>query len=201
MRSSRLPQLLRGTSSALVATFTALLGHVSAGGAMPGLLGIVVPLVLSSMVSVLLAGRRLSPARLLLAVAASQFLFHELFVLGSVTPVGGLAVHQHGLPAVLPGGEASIAAPAAGMWLAHVLAALLTTAALHRGEVLLTGLVRLAGRLTTWLVAALIGRLPAVTPRPGLRFPVRAADDGALDTGIRFTRLRPRRGPPLPSGI
>lgn len=55
MRSSRLPQLLRGTSSALVATFVALLAHVSAGGALPGLIGLVVPLVLSSMISVLLA--------------------------------------------------------------------------------------------------------------------------------------------------
>lgn len=201
MRSSRLPQLLRGTSSALVATFVALLAHVSAGGALPGLIGLVVPLVLSSMISVLLAGRRLSPARLLLAVSASQFLFHELFILGAFTPAGGLSVHQHGVPPVLSGAETVIADPAAGMWLGHALAVLITTAALHRGEMLLVGLVRLAGRLTTWLVALLCDRLPAAPPRPGLRAPSRPAHTDAVDTGIRVVRRQPHRGPPLVFGI
>ncbi len=197
MRSPRLPQLLRGTSSALVATFAALLGHVSAGGTLPGVIGLLVPLVLSSMVSVLLAGRRLSAARLLLAVSASQFLFHELFILGAITPAGGLSVHQHGAPPMLSVAEVGFAAPAAGMWLGHALAALVTTAALHRGEVLLVGLARLAGRLTTWLVALLCDRLPAATSRPGLRAPSRPAHTDAVDTGIRVVRRQPHRGPPL----
>lgn len=197
MRSSRLPQLLRGTSSALLATFTALLGHVSAGGALPGVVGILVPLVLSSMVCVLLAGRRLSPTRLLLAVSASQFLFHELFILGAFTPVGGLSVHQHGAPLVLSGAETAIADPTAGMWLGHALAVVITTAALHRAETLLVGLARLAGRLSTWLVALLCNRLPAATSRPGLRAPSRPAHTGAVDTGIRIVRRQPHRGPPL----
>ena len=49
---------------------------------MPGWVGIVVPWVLAVAVSTLLAGRSLSVWRLAIAVAASQFLFHGLFVLG-----------------------------------------------------------------------------------------------------------------------
>ncbi len=55
---------------------------------MPGAVGILVPWVFSFMISVLLAGRSLSLIRLGISVAASQFLFHVLFVLGTVTPSG-----------------------------------------------------------------------------------------------------------------
>jgi len=197
MRSSRLPQLLRGTSAAALATFTALLGHVSAGGALPGVIGLLVPLVLSSMVGVLLAGRRLSLTRLLLAVSASQFLFHELFVLGAFTPVGGFEVHQHGVPATLPGGEVGMIDPMAGMWFSHALTAVITAVVLHRGELLLAALGRLAVRLSTWLAAVLVPRTPVIAALPGARTAARAAADGAADTGIRIVRRRPRRGPPV----
>ena len=56
VEQARRTTLLRGFAAASVAVFAALAGHVSAGGAMPGLLGIVAPWLLSLMVCVLLAG-------------------------------------------------------------------------------------------------------------------------------------------------
>lgn len=209
MRSSRTSSLLRGTSTALLATFAALLGHVSAGGQMPGAIGILVPLVLSTMVSVLLAGRRLSLTRLLLAVSASQFLFHELFVLGAITPEAGLGVHQHGLPLALPlalplplpAGETVLTAPDHGMWLGHIAAAVVTALVLHRGERLLTRVVGIAGLLSTWLVGIVRARtaIEPMLPRPLCTVPAHVVE--CEHTGIQVVRQQPRRGPPLLSII
>ncbi|MFD5224712.1 hypothetical protein ACFWHT_03735 [Microbacterium sp. NPDC058342] len=201
MRPSRLPHLLRGFSSATVATFIALLSHVAAGGAMPGWIGIAVPLVLSITVSVLLAGRRLSLLRLALAVMTSQLLFHLLFVLGAITPVGVLG-HVHGPPAVLPAGDPLGAVfPDAGMWIGHVLAAALTTALLHRGELLLSELLRLSGRIVAWARTLLLR--PAtfrLAPVPRRTFAV-ASDRVRVDPGVRALRPIVRRGPPLTSSL
>jgi len=74
---------------------------------MPDVFGIVVPLMFSTLVCVLRAGRRLSIIRLSLLVAVSQVLFHTLFVLsaarGSTSmsmPSGHLS---HGAPVTLEG--------------------------------------------------------------------------------------------------
>lgn len=153
MPTSRKPALLRGFASASLAIFVALAGHVSAGAAMPGLLGIAVPWLLSFMVCVLLAGRKLSVIRLSASVGVSQFLFHALFVLGTITPAGGGTGHVHGAALVLPGGTGVAAEMATGsaMWLGHAGAALLTIVALHRGERMLIALRDLAVQLIGWL--------------------------------------------------
>lgn len=105
VRPSRAPRLVRGASSASVATFVALLSHVAGGGQAPGLLGIAVPWILSLMVCTLLAGRTLSLLRLSFAVAGSQLLFHALFVLGTVSArasaVTGGHLHDHAAMAPL----------------------------------------------------------------------------------------------------
>ncbi|MDT0156471.1 hypothetical protein Q9R19_02410 [Microbacterium sp. ARD32] len=200
MRPSRLPHLLRGLSTATIATFTALLGHVSAGGAMPGVIGIVVPLVLSSMVSVLLAGRRLSLTRLMLAVSASQFFFHTLFILGAVTPAGLTGGHQHGMAMILPATDAlPIVTPDAMMWFGHAVAAVLTALALHRGETLLSALVHIAGVIATWVVAVFRAAV-RLQPRRSVSRPA-AHGPRTDDTGIRIVRQQPRRGPPRLSSI
>ncbi len=150
---SRKPAVVRGFATSSLAIFVALAGHVSGGGEMPGPLGILVPWLFAFMVSVLLAGRTLSLTRLTLSVAVSQFLFHVLFVLGTVSASGVAVRHVHGAPLMLPAAEgtAVVATADASMWLGHTLAALLTVTALHRGERLLLTLRALAVRLVRWV--------------------------------------------------
>lgn len=76
---------LRGTLAAVFATFVALTSHILGGGSFPTAMGVIVPLALSILVCVLLAGRRLSLPRLTVSVGISQTLFHLLFSL--FTPV------------------------------------------------------------------------------------------------------------------
>lgn len=197
MRPTRLPHLLRGVSSALIATFIALLSHVAAGGTMPGWIGVVVPLLLSIMVSVLLAGRRLSLPRLALAVVVSQLLFHTLFVLGSITPVGAKG-HVHGLPLLLPEGQSvETVLPDTGMWLGHVIAAAATTALLYRGELLLAELWRLSARIVAWTRSVLRG-VPTLLLNPApRRSSIRVPVDVRVGSDTRVLRPIVRRGPPL----
>lgn len=198
MHPSRRPAVLRGFAASAVAIFVALAGHVTAGGAMPGPLGILVPWVLSFMVCVLLAGRRLSVIRLTLSVAASQFLFHVLFVLGTITPTAGAAApHVHGGPLVLPDAAGLPAAVAAdgGMWVGHVVAALLTVAALHRGERLLVGLRDLAQQSIRWVRRRTAVSVFSPRPRP-VAVPRLRADAVVLRGALLLSPLR-GRAPPL----
>ncbi|HTN55846.1 MAG TPA: hypothetical protein VLZ82_06650 [Microbacterium sp.] len=193
MRPSRRIPLLRGFVGACIATFVALASHVWVGGEMPGLLGVAVPWLLSLTVCTLLAGRSLSVVRLSLSVLASQLLFHALFVLGGITPATGLAPHVHALAPLSFSGGTVLVPEDAGMWIAHGLAAAVTIAALHRGELLVRALLAAASDLTAWLrrivPAVLVGfdipaqRRWAVTRAPVPRDPLR----GEVH----------RRGPPL----
>jgi hypothetical protein len=184
-----------------VAVFAALAGHVTAGGTMPGPLGILVPWMLSFMVCVLLAGRKLSVIRLSLSVAVSQFLFHVLFVLGTFTPSGTATPHVHGAPLTLaassPVTEAVIADGT--MWVGHLLAATLTIIALHRGERLLLGLRDLAQQSVRWLqrrVAAV-----AVSPRSQpIAVPTLVAEAVVLRSALLLSTLR-GRAPPLSPAV
>jgi hypothetical protein len=88
MSSARSIRTLRGVVAAALSTFVAPLAHIAAGGSMSGVLGIVVPLVFSTLVCVLLAGRRLSILRLSLSVAVSQVMFRTLFVPASLSARG-----------------------------------------------------------------------------------------------------------------
>ncbi|WAA64504.1 hypothetical protein [Microbacterium oxydans] len=201
MTESRKPAVVRGFAASSLAIFVALAGHVSGGGQMPGALGILVPWMFSFMICVLLAGRRLSLIRLGLSVAISQFLFHTLFVLGTVTPSGVSAPHVHGAPLVIPAtpGIPEAVTADASMWLGHGLAALLTVAALHRGERLILAARELAVQLVRWVrrrvdLVLVLPVLRAVrTPRG--RFAVSAADDLLLLATLRG------RAPPLTAAI
>lgn len=201
MTESRKPAVVRGFAASSLAIFVALAGHVSGGGQMPGPLGILVPWVFSFMICVLLAGRSLSLIRLGISVAVSQFLFHTLFVLGTIAPSGVSTPHVHGAPLVLPpttGIPESVSADAS-MWLGHALAALLTVAALHRGERLILALRDLAVQLVRW-VRRRVDRalvLPALRVAAHLRgrFEVVRAADLVLLATLRG------RGPPLTAAI
>lgn len=194
MRSSGRPRLLRGFAGASISTFVALASHVWVGGQMPGMLGIAVPWLLSFMVCTLLSGIRLSAIRLSISVLLSQALFHALFVLGAITPRGGLAQHVHG-PLVLPSeGGAVIVPQSAGMWAAHVAAAAITVLALHRGERLVLALASLASAAARWLSRAVLDA-PVLPVAPTRRR--RAVLPVPLRAEPRLAALR-RRGPPLP---
>ncbi|KTR93702.1 hypothetical protein NS220_11455 [Microbacterium testaceum] len=198
-RQERGTRVVRGAVAAAVATFVALLSHVTAGGAMPGAVGIVVPLALSFVACTALAGRRLSAFRLSLAVGLSQLLFHALFVLGSYQP-GAAAGHVHAGAAAMPAlGADSVTmtmVPDASMWLGHLVAAALTTAALHRGERTVAHLRELAVRLGAWLRARVRILTDAPGPTPARRVLAEiVADVRAVSVLLAATARR--RGPPL----
>ncbi|SMX99062.1 hypothetical protein BAURA63_03328 [Brevibacterium aurantiacum] len=89
---------LRGTLAAAAATFVALTSPILGGGAFPSATGIIVPLTLSTLVCVLVSGRRLSLPRPTISVGISQTLFHLLFSL--FTPIAsGALPGSAGLPA------------------------------------------------------------------------------------------------------
>lgn len=192
MHPSRRTPLLRGLAGATIATFVALASHVWVGGAMPGMLGIVVPWVLSLMVCVLLAGRRLSVIRLGISVAVSQALFHTLFVLGSLSVAGGFAPHVHGAPLVLSSDGAALIPADSAMWIAHGIAAAITVVVLHRGERILSVLLQLASRIAAWIARATVAPARRIVP-VSIRWQVVAAVRRSDPLGVCVRR----RGPPL----
>lgn len=194
MRPSRRIPLLRGFVGASFATFIALASHVWVGGGMPGMLGIAVPWLLSLTVCTLLAGRSLSLLRMSASVLASQLLFHVLFVLGTITPTGGLAPHVHGSAPLSLAAAAPLVPADAGMWIAHGAAAVLTIAMLHRGELLVRMLLTVASDLAAWL-----GRIVPVAILVALDVPAQrrwAVVTAPAPRDPRRARIH-RRGPPL----
>lgn len=195
-RHDRGSRVARGAVAACVATFVALVSHVSAGGAIPGLIGIAVPLALSFVVCAVLAGRRLSAARLGLSVVISQTLFHTLFVLGSYDL--GAGGHAHGATVAVGAGGSSTPAFTmdAGMAAGHLIAAVVTTLVLHRGERTLAALGALAVRCVAWLRARARLVVTACVPSPARS--VRAAIVVAVQpVSALVVRASARRGPPV----
>jgi hypothetical protein len=196
MSSTRASRVLQGLVAAVFSTFVALLSHVAGGGAVPGLLGILTPLVLSLPVCVALAGRRLALARLSGSVVVSQLLFHSLFVLGASSGVvassaGAHAGHSAHV-AIATTGTAALAG--ASMWGAHAFAAVVTVAALHRGGVLMSRFSDIARFVATVVlrVALLLApvRIVAVDAHiPDLIVAPRRA--------VHVVGAVSRRGPPL----
>lgn len=198
---SRKPAVVRGFAASSLAIFVALAGHVSGGGEMPGALGILVPWVFSFMICVLLAGRSLSLLRLGISVTVSQFLFHALFVLGTIAPSGVSAPHVHGGPVVLPAssGIPEAVSADASMWFGHGLAALLTVIALHRGERLILAACDLAVQMVRWLQRRVDHALVLPVLRAARVLRGRFSVPGAFDLGLLET-LR-GRAPPLSAAI
>lgn len=201
---SRLPHLVRGSSAAGIATFAALFSHVVGGGAMPGPLGIAVPLLLSLMVCILLAGRKLSLARLSVSVVASQTLFHTLFVLG--TPMTGAAGqadmsaghHGHGMMQMPVVSEQTITLVHgdATMWVSHFIGAAVTVFFLYRGEQAIHRLRALAEQFVAWVRHRLVVplRLPVATAPARVLVAVETSGWSVLSQ-LHASTLS-RRGPP-----
>lgn len=205
MQQTRASRALRGLIAASIATFIALLSHVAAGGAMPGWIGIALPWLLSVMVCTLLAGRALSFVRLSLSVIASQALFHVLFIFGFVTRSGAASAaqsaHAHHaapgsmtLPAIAPLPADALLGDTA-MWISHAIAAIVTIAALYRGERALLGLREIASTIAAWAVRTLGIIVLPVPQRPvrlrATRLSLRTPGSGPARSPLQ------RRGPPL----
>lgn len=191
-RQARITSVARGAVAAALATFVALLSHVSAGGEMPGWIGIAVPLALSFVACSALAGRRLSWWRFSLAVVVSQILFHTLFVLGSFDATAG---HVHGALPVSTGEVVASGPMDAAMLLGHAVAAAVTALALHRGERTIALLRVLAGRAAAWLrarvrVAVPFGPAPVRRVLADVVAPVRPV-------AVLLADSAHRRGPPV----
>ncbi len=192
---------MRGTIAAAVATFVALLSHIAGGGAMPGWVGIAVPALLSFVVCTFLAGRAFSLVRMSVAVSLSQLLFHTLFVLGLFAP-GVATGHNHDMNAV----SAAVTTTSADdmitmvhadatMWIWHAIAAIVTTAALYRGERAFAQLRTLAADVVVWLRHRILVVLTPLTPPATVR--QRAATAVlVLPRRVHLASVR-RRGPPL----
>lgn len=194
--TSRAIRTLRGGIAAAVAIEVALLSHVLAGGAAPDALLVTLTFVIAWIVCLALAGRRLSLVRLSLAVGLSQFAFHATFsILGSPqasSSSGGGHAH-HAMTMTLdaaPHATAMIGADPL-MWAAHVLAAVVTVAALYRGERAVRALLE---PLVTF-VRAIVRVVVLTPPRPRLLVAARVVDTPVA--GRRWVaEPATRRGPP-----
>lgn len=204
--SSRLPHLVRGSSAAAIATFAALFSHVVGGGEMPGLLGVAVPLLLSLMLCILLAGRKLALARLSASVIASQTLFHTLFVLGTqntgAAPQSNMpADHHHGHEMMqMPAGSEHTMTLVHGdltMWVSHFIGAAITVFFLYRGEQVIHRLLALGERFVAWVRHRLAVplRLPVSSSAPA-RGLVAETSGWTVLSQIHVSTLS-RRGPPV----
>jgi hypothetical protein len=183
---SRWARFARGFSAAGFATFVAVFSHTVAGGTAPSAFGILASVVLSASVCTILAGRTLSIVRLTGSVAVSQALFHGIF--SSVgTPVA-LAHDMTAMAVAPPAHEHSTG----GMWLAHVVAGLITVVAFRYAEAAFWGLADTARLFLARLLA-----LTFATPVPSRR-PVAVPERTVLpaDLAVLLSSMR-HRGPPV----
>ncbi|BCT74823.1 hypothetical protein SCMU_06650 [Sinomonas cyclohexanicum] len=195
----------RGLAAASVATLGALVPHLAGGGPVPGPVGWAVPWVLSVFVCTAIGGRRLSLWRLSLGIGASQLLFHALFVLGT-TPAAAspLPAHHAHMAAEMSasdmpgiGAMPGMVPTDPSMWIWHAVAAMVTIAAFHRGEVLLCGLQDLATRVAEWARTALVLILLVMVPANRPRLAAAARPVARLRPAPQRCPLQ-RRGPPRP---
>jgi len=199
--TTRWARFARGWIVAAVSTFVAALSHTVGGGAVPGLLAVVVSLAFAGIVSIALSGRTLSTWRLTAAVLVSQLIFHGLFSLGSA---GGALVttdaasahanHAGGISvAGLPAGTMSGTDHGLMMTLAHIVAAVVTVVALRFGERAFWGLFTTAAVALTALVKVIV-----LTPIPNIprSIPALSTFLPPRDLLVLLSPMR-HRGPPV----
>ena len=185
--TSRQLRLLRGAAASSVATVLAAVSHTIGGGAAPHPLLVLALSVFLTPFVALVVGRRLNLLGLSAAVGLSQTIFHLLFIgLNATTSSSGASAsaHHHVL-ALMP---ITTAGADTGMLSAHVIAALLTTALLWRGE-------RMLLAVADWVRAELRRRMPQIDPD----WPVPASPSEIVVRIAHHMLVHDisRRGPPL----
>ena len=188
---SRWGRVARGWTAASFATIVAAVSHTLGGGAPPTLFAMLVSAVISAMACTLLAGRTLSLWRLGASVALSQVLFHSVFS-GLGTPVS--AAHSHA-PTMIDAGTTH---HAGGMWIAHIVAGVVTLAALRYAETAFWGLSATARLFIARVIAVVALPAPLTVERH------RIAPDLAIlprATARIISPLRYRGPPALPGAL
>ena len=191
--TTRVARAARGWSVAVFATVTAAVSHGLAGGTFPGAFGIVASVVLAGAASSLLTARKQSPLRLAIAVGLTQVMYHAVFS-GMGDPTAPVvthdALHQHGavaLPELLHVHGAS-----GSMWLAHIIAGVLTLIVLMNAESALWGF--------TCTIALALSRLLSLgrplAPQTAPATAVAASPAGVSPLLVVLSSMR-YRGPPL----
>lgn len=189
-------RVFRGSLGATVAVLLAAASHGIAGGVITWP-SVAATVVLTLPLCVALAGRIGSVWRLALAVSAAQFLYHWTFAgLGISAASGGgsevvspHAAHFAALESFSPRLAEAGAADTA-MWVWHVIAAVLTTVLLARGERAFLALGRALQRVFPVRQRALIPISDRIAPSLNFVVPPRLRDR-LLATGAIS-----RRGPP-----
>ena len=170
---ARTRRLARGVTTAVGATFVALMSHLIGGGAQPALLGIAVPLLLATSASVALAQLRLRLLRLTVSVAVSQGLFHLLFSVGTPvsvpTSASGHMHHTAGSLAASADALAQAGHASVPMWLAHAGGAVVTVLALRHGEVAAVRVGRVVAQLLWRVLVERVQVLPVSAHAPAAR--------------------------------
>jgi hypothetical protein len=207
--STRWTRVARGTLAAVFSTFVAAFSHAIAGGTAPSIAALSLAIAFSTIACVALAGRGLSYWRVGASVAVSQVFFHTLFSLiatpsTSLSPVSSSAHAGHDMAAMLaPATTATSGAAASGasvmtgdiaMMAGHVLAAVITFAAIVWGERTVRSLAS-AALLHVARFVALVLPTPIVTPRAVRLGRVRRIDAPAALEVLRASLWH--RGPPL----
>jgi hypothetical protein len=186
---------VRGAAASATATLLAAVSHTIGGGQPPSALLMLSTTVLLAPLAAFLVGRTTRMVSVAGAVTVTQAVFHLLFAFVGQLPVAGILPGSHVHGALTLADPARASAPpmhashsAAVMLLAHICAAVVTTALLWRGELMLRAIRR-------WVHAVL--RRPEQLLRESTPFRPRQADP-LLTTPLSRILLCDvcRRGPP-----
>lgn len=194
---------VRGVAAAVAATATAAASHTLAGATAPSLPVLALAGAFAAVVCVVLTGRRLSPLRLAASVLLSQLAYHALFLVagsgGEVSVAGGTpsSGHFHDSATVEliagGGGPSAHAAHSTSMLAAHLVAAVLTFAALQHGERLFWTLGATLARAVVRIVARASALLAPSSPSIAVLGAPEPREPRALDAVLSLLR---HRGPP-----
>ena len=191
--STRVARAARGWSVAVFATVTAAVSHGLAGGTFPGAFGIVASVVLAGAASSLLTARKQSPLRLAIAVGLTQVMYHAVFSgMGDPTaPVAAQGLgHEHGvvsLPEIM-----NVHGHSGSMWVAHIIAGVLTLIVLMNAESALWGFTSTIALALSRLLS--LGRPLAPQTAPAA---VVAASPARVSRLLVVLSSMRYRGPPL----
>lgn len=170
--NSRGARLARGSAAASTSTLVAAVSHAAGGGQFPHPLLLLAGLIFSVLCCVALTGRTVSWARLIAAVGFSQLLFHLLFSMSGNSTIQMVQSGHHVNPGLSVVGDAPVSAHSAhgNAWmpLAHVLAAVLTIAALRFGEAAFWSLFETARVSLSFLFRPSQDARIKAEPRPSL---------------------------------
>ncbi|PZQ88218.1 MAG: hypothetical protein DI534_12195 [Leifsonia xyli] len=191
----RAARLLRGMLLGGVATLLAAASHLAGGGPAPSPIALVLGGVFATAVGTIAVGRRvagrpLGLIRTAVAVAIAQLAFHLAFsLLGTGATVSSTGAHHNRMFALVADPASAVTQGGGGMWLAHLVAGVLTVAYLRRLEGRVWAIL---ARLGGFLVRSLGIRIPSPTGRPAARAAQHLG--GHAVTALRDAITR--RGPP-----